>query len=56
MAIFDVHTGRPSWHQARAGHLSSGCMRFSTRQDADRYAAAYRRNHPGEPVFVVELK
>jgi hypothetical protein len=56
MDRWNVHTGRPSWHQAKAGHISAGCTSFTDRQAADRYADTYRRNHPDDPCFVQEVK
>src|SRR6187551_620291 len=34
---FDAHTGRPSWHQAKA----------------EEYVERYKASHPGEPAFVL---
>jgi len=50
---FEAHTGRPSWHQARAGAISSGIVVFGTKDEADRYVEKYKASHPGEPAFVI---
>ena len=53
---YHAHTGRPSWHQARAGHISSGVGVYSTREAAETYCANYRKHHPDSPCFVIEKK
>jgi len=50
---FDAHTGRPSWHQAKAGAISSGIVRFCTKAEAEEYVERYKASHPGEPAFVL---
>jgi|SRR6185503_12664767 len=50
---FEAHTGRPSWHQARAGAISSGIVVFGTKNEADQYVEKYKASHPGEPAFVI---
>jgi hypothetical protein len=50
---FEAHTGRPSWHQARAGAISSGIVSFGTKKEADEYVERYKTSHPGEPAFVI---
>jgi hypothetical protein len=50
---FDVHTGKPSWHQARAGAISSGIITFPTQDEADIYVANYKVSHPDSPAFVI---
>lgn len=50
---FEAHTGKPSWHQARAGAISSGIVSFGTKREADEYVEKYRASHPGEPAFVI---
>jgi len=50
---FEAHTGRPSWHQAKAGAISSGIVVFGTKDEADRYIEKYKASHPGEPAFVI---
>jgi hypothetical protein len=51
---FEAHTGRPSWHQARAGAISSGMVVFGTYAEAEQYVVKYKNAHPGEPAFVIE--
>ena len=50
---FEAHTGRPSWHQAKAGAISSGIVSFGTKGEADKYVEKYKASHPGEPAFVI---
>lgn len=50
---FEAHTGKPSWHQARAGAMSSGIVSFGTRDEAEQYVERYKASHPGEPAFVI---
>jgi len=50
---FEAHTGRPSYHQARAGAISSGIVVFGTKDEADQYVVKYKASHPGEPAFVI---
>lgn len=50
---FEAHTGRPSWHQARAGAMSSGIVRFGTKEEAEQYVTKYKASHPNEPAFVI---
>lgn len=52
---WDVWTGRPSWHQQRAGnHLGAACTSgFTSRAEAEAFAAGYAQLHPTEPVIVV---
>lgn len=52
--IFEAHTGRPSWHQARAGAISSGIVSFGTKKEAEQYVTKYKASHPHEPAFVLE--
>ena len=50
---WEVHTGRPSWHQKRAGHLSSAITSgFDTREEAEEWLRRFQERHPGEPAFV----
>lgn len=57
MTTYDVHEGRPSWHQQRAGHISAGVTTgFVTRADAEAFAARLQAHHPDMPVFVRERK
>ncbi len=54
---FDVHEGHPSWHQQRAGHISAGITSgFTSREDAEAFAARLKAHHPDMPVFVVERR
>lgn len=49
-----VHTGRPSWHQARAGHISSGITSgFESKEEAEKYITNFKKRHPNEPAFAV---
>lgn len=50
---FEAHTGKPSWHQARAGAISSGIVIFGTKDEADKYVERYKASHPDEPAFVI---
>ncbi len=50
---FEAHTGRPSWHQAKAGAISSGIVVFGTYAEAEQYVVKYKNVHPGEPAFVI---
>lgn len=51
---WDVHEGRPSWHQQRAGHISAATTSgFKTRDEAEAFADKLRAKHPGMPVFVL---
>jgi hypothetical protein len=51
---WDVHEGRPSWHQQRAGHISAAVTTgFKTREDAEAFAVKLRTHHPHEYYFVL---
>lgn len=50
---YEVHTGRPSWHQQKAGHISAGATIFNTRADAERYLANFKALHPDQPAFIL---
>lgn len=52
-ASFEAHIGRPSWHQASAGAISAGIVRFGTKEEAEEYVARYKKARPGEPAFVI---
>ena len=53
--VYDVHEGRPSWHQARAGGTCAAMtVGFSTRADAEAHIARLRVHHPGMVAYVVE--
>lgn len=49
-----VHTGRPSWHQHRAGHISSGAACFWKKAEAEKYMRGFKKYNPGEPAFIVK--
>lgn len=51
-----VHTGRASWHQQRAGHISAGQTCFWTKAAAQKYMRNFKKHHPGEPAFVVKTR
>lgn len=54
---YEVHEGRPSWHQARAGAISAGVTTgFVTRAAADEFADRLRAHHPSLYVFVREVR
>lgn len=53
---FEVHTGRPSWHQQRAGHISAASGVYSTREVAERYQRNYKLHHPDDPCFIIEVR
>lgn len=53
---FVVHTGRPSWHQQQAGHISASSSVFTRRAAADEALAKFQARHPHEPAFIVEQK
>lgn len=52
----EVHTGAPSWHQARAGAISAGVVTFDTPAQADEYVTGFRARRPHEPVFVIDRR
>lgn len=42
-----VHEGRPSWHQARAGHVSAASTGgFASKEEAEAWLARARENNP----------
>ncbi len=47
-----VHTGRASWHQAKAGHSSSAVGLYWRKHEAMVYMRRFRKLHPWEPCFV----
>lgn len=54
---YEVHEGRPSWDQQRAGHISAAVTSgFATCEDAEAFAVKLRQHHPNMPVFVRERK
>lgn len=55
MIEYHVHTGRPSWHQSRAGHRSAGVSVFHSRAKAEAYLGAYQGMRPDEPAFIVVI-
>lgn len=48
-----VAVGRPSYHQARAGHGSAGEMCWSTKLKALRYMANVRRRNKHETMTLI---
>lgn len=55
--MWEVHEGRPSWHQQRAGHISAAVTTgFETRQQAEEFAQRLRDHHPGMHVFAQESR
>lgn len=50
---YEVHEGRPSWHQQRAGAISAGVTVQPNKAAAVAYAARVRESRPGERVFVM---
>ena len=54
---YDVHEGRPSWHQQRAGHISAGVTTgFATREAAEAFVARCKGFRPTTSIFIVERK
>ena len=58
MAItYDVHEGRPSWHQSRAGHSCAAVTAgFTTREAAQEYIDRLLSLHPGMVAYIREVK
>ena len=57
MTTYEVHEGRPSWHQQRAGHISAAVTTgFPSRDEAEAFAARLQAHHPHMSVFVIERK
>lgn len=55
MKTYDVHEGRPSWHQQRAGGISAAVTSgFKTREDAEAYRERLKAHHPEIPTFILE--
>jgi hypothetical protein len=53
--VYDVHEGSPSWHQARAGHISAAVTSgFTTREAAEAYRERLKVHHPEIRTFVVK--
>lgn len=48
-----VHTGSPSYHQSRAGAVSSSTMCFWKKTEAQKYLRSVKRQRPSEPAFIV---
>lgn len=48
-----VATGRPSWHQQRAGASYDGLMCFNRRIEAKRYLSRVKRLRPDEPATLL---
>lgn len=53
---WEVHTGRPSWHQQRAGGISAAVGVYDKKEDAEKYVEGYKKHHPNEPVFIRERR
>jgi hypothetical protein len=54
---YEVHVGRPSWHQARAGHRSASVYVVSTRERAEEYVESLKKHHPEEDfIFIREVE
>ena len=49
-----LHEGRPSWHQARAGHISAGGTIYDTKEAAERGMERFRKARPDESFFITE--
>lgn len=57
VSVFDVHEGKPSWHQQRAGGVSAAVTSgFKTREDAEAYQKRLAEHHPETSSFVIERK
>ena len=52
--VWVVNTGRPSWHQQRAGHISAGGIVWHSKEEAEQYMSRYKQHHPDEPAFITE--
>lgn len=54
---WEVHEGRPSWHQQRAGHISAAVTSgFKSKEEADTFAGKLKAHHPEMPVFVLKAR
>ena len=51
-----VQTGRPSWHQQKAGHISSGSSCFWSKKAAKKYVRGFKKHHPDEPAFITTTR
>ena len=52
--VYDVHEGRPSWHQQQAGHISAAVTTgFESRSDAEAFQARLKQHHPTLYTFIV---
>ena len=49
-----VHTGRPSWHQRRAGHFAAEAMCFWTKREAEQFRRRVLKLRPAEPAFITK--
>ena len=52
--VWVVYSGRPSWHQQRAGHAYSGSMVWHSKAEADEYLARCKAHRPDEPAIIIE--
>lgn len=48
-----VAEGRPSWHQARAGHSYASLACFNRQIEAKQFLARVKRHRPNEPAFLI---
>lgn len=53
---YEVHTGRPSWHQNKAGHISAGITVFGEKDEAEAYLARCKELRPHEPAFILPVE
>lgn len=52
--VYDVHEGRPSWHQQRAGHISAAAtVGFLTLDAAEAFEAKRKAHHPDILTFIL---
>lgn len=52
---WDVHEGRPSWHQQCAGHISAAVTSgFASEAEAQAYVDRLKTHHPEIPTFIVK--
>ena len=55
MKTYEVHEGRPSWHQQCAGHISAAVTTgFTSRADAEKLVEGLKKHHPDLHVFIIE--
>ncbi len=57
ITTYEVHEGRPSWHQARAGHISAAVTTgFRTRADAQAHVDRLKVHHPTLETYIREVR